>query len=436
MVQPSRDTIYALSSGRGRAGIAVLRVSGALAATAARQLTGRDLPRPRVAALRQFRLANGESLDDGLLLWFPAPASFTGEDVTEFHVHGGRAVVDGMLAALGRIPGLRLAEAGEFTRRAVENGKFDLTQAEALADLINAETEAQRRQALRQYEGALATLYHDWRTALIRAAAWAETAIDFSDEELPEDILERARKEAAEVLAQIRAHLNDARRGEILRDGFYLTVIGPPNSGKSSFVNALARREVAIVSESAGTTRDVLEVHLNLGGYPITIADTAGLRETSDSIESEGVRRAIERAAHADAVLLLLDASAPGSLPFRLETPTTITAWNKVDVAQPPESGLPISVRTGQGMETLLGEIEKVARMRLEGDGHPALTRARHRAALEGAASALADATKAPAPELLGEGLRMALRHIGRITGHVSVEDLLDVVFRDFCIGK
>jgi tRNA modification GTPase len=432
----STDTIYALSSGRGRAGIAVIRVSGLKAAAALTHLTGRAPPEPRVAALRQFRTQTGEAIDDGLALWFPAPASFTGENVVEFHIHGGRAVVEDMLAALRRLEGLRPAEAGEFTRRAVENGKFDLTQAEALADLINAETEAQRRQALRQYEGALADVYEGWRTALTRAAAWAEAAIDFSDEELPLGVLANARAQAADILVEIREHLADSRRGEILRDGFYLTVIGPPNSGKSSFVNALAGREVAIVSEIAGTTRDILEVHLNLDGYPVILADTAGLRETSDVIETEGVRRAVERAERADAVLLLLDTTTPQAASLNMEMEPALTVWNKVDIASPPGSALGVSVRTGEGMDALLRRIGQIVRRRLDGGEAPALTRERHRAALEQAKAALTRATGATEPELLAEELRFALRYLGQITGRVDLEDLLDVIFRDFCIGK
>jgi tRNA modification GTPase len=430
------DTIFALSSARGRAGVAVVRVSGSAAGEALRSLTQAKMPRPRAATLRTLAAANGAPIDDALVLWLPGPASFTGEDVAEFHVHGGRAVVDALLGALGQLPGLRPAEAGEFTRRAVENSKFDLTQAEALADLINAETEAQRQQALRQYEGALAELYEGWRAGLIRAAAWAEAAIDFSDEEIPTDALAQAKAQAADILDEIHAHLNDARRGEILREGFYLTVIGPPNSGKSSLVNALARRDVAIVSDAAGTTRDVLEVHLDLGGYPVIVADTAGLRDTVDAVESEGVRRALARAEQADGVLLLLDATAPHANIPNLPQVPALTVWNKIDVVAGPKPGLQLSVRTADGLEQVLAEIRNIVRERVaHGEGAP-LTRERHRHSLAAAARALQQALTEDAPELIAEELRIALRHIGRITGRVDVEDLLEVVFRDFCIGK
>jgi tRNA modification GTPase len=432
------DTIFALSSGRGRAGVAVVRVSGPAAGEATAALTGAAPGKPRLAARRRLVTPTGEPIDDGLVLWFPASASFTGQDVAEFHIHGGRAVVDALLAALGELPGLRPADAGEFTRRAVENGKFDLTQAEALADLINAETEAQRRQALRQYGGALAGLYDGWRTALIRAAAWAEAAIDFSDEELPPDVLSKTKAQAADILDEIRNHLNDARRGEILREGFHLTVIGPPNSGKSSLVNALAQRDVAIVSEVAGTTRDVVEVRLDLGGYPVVVADTAGLRDTSDKIEGEGVRRAISRAEGGDAVLMLLDATRNGPAhptPALGDVPM-LTVWNKADLPHPERPGPVISVQTGAGMDELLARIESVVKERLSSDVAAPLTRQRHRHTLKEAELALTRALGTEAPELLAEELRIALRHLGRITGRVDIEDLLNVVFQDFCIGK
>jgi len=430
------DTIFALSSGRGRAGVAVVRVSGSGAAVAAQCLAGPELPKPRIAARRKINFRDGEPIDDGLLIWFPAPASFTGEDVAEFHVHGGRAVIEGLLIALGKIPGLRPAEPGEFTRRAVANGKFDLTQAEALADLINAETEAQRRQALRQYDGVLADLYEGWRAGLIGAAAWVEAAIDFSDEEIPTDAIAHAKAQVAGIVTEISSHLNDARRGEILREGFRLTVIGPPNSGKSSLINALAKRDVAIVSEIAGTTRDVLEVHLDLGGYPVTVADTAGLRETTEKLEAEGVRRALARSESADAVLLLLDSTAPdNALPDLPQEPALIV-WNKADIGVPPPDSLAISVQTGTGLEHLLVTIGNIVQERFDSSTVPTLTRERHRFALLKALEALERGIVALAPEIVAEEIRLAMRELGRITGRVDVEDLLDVVFRDFCIGK
>ena len=436
----AQETIYALSTAPGRAGVAVVRVSGPNAPCALEALTKRSLPPSRKAVLARFFDATGVPIDQGLALYFKAPASFTGEDVVELHVHGGRAVVDAVLSALAAL-GLRPAEAGEFTRRAFANGKLDLTQAEAVADLVNAETDAQRRQALRQYDGALADLYEGWRAELIRASAWAEAAIDFSDEELPADVVRAARAAADRILQQIAKHMDDAARGELLREGVFLTVIGPPNAGKSSLVNALARRDVAIVSETAGTTRDVIEVRMDLGGYPVTLADTAGLRAASEAVEAEGVRRALARAEAADLVLLLLDGSGVEPRAGIPEgTRADFVVWNKADLPWPEKrDGLAISLKTGQGLESLIAAITKGVRLRLDAPGEaPALTRKRHRHALQQAAEALEAALAAPAgrPELLAEDLRIALRALGRITGRVDIEELLDVVFRDFCIGK
>jgi tRNA modification GTPase len=436
----SRDTIFALSTAPGRAGVAVVRVSGPEAARALEALSGRPVPPPRNAAMTGFFDDQRNLIDRGLAIFFKAPASFTGEDTAEFHVHGGRAIVGAMLDALAAL-GLRPAEAGEFTRRAVEHGKLDLTQAEAIADLVDAETSAQRRQALRQYEGALTELYEGWRADLIRASAWSEAAIDFSDEELPPDMLARTRQVISGIIEEIERHMDDSARGEILREGLHLTVIGPPNAGKSSLVNALARRDVAIVAETAGTTRDVIEVRMDLGGYPVTIADTAGLRDTSEAIEAEGVRRALARAGAADLVLLLLDGSATD--PTAGVPPNTradLAVFNKSDLPWPTKrDGIAISLRTGEGLGAMIAALTAKVRERLESPGEaPMLTRKRHRHALEEAVRSLQHALTAPDdhPELLAEDLRLALRSLGRITGRVDIEELLDVVFKDFCIGK
>jgi tRNA modification GTPase len=431
-----RDTIFALSSAAGRAGIAVLRVSGPQAGAALEALSAEALPPPRMASLRTFRSADGE-IDRGLALWFPGPASFTGEDCAEFHVHGGRAIVEAMLATLATQPALRPAAPGEFTRRAVENGKMDLTSAEALADLIDAETQSQRRQALRQYEGALYALYEDWRARLIRASAWAEASIDFSDEELPDGVLAETNTVLVKITKEIQNHLNDSSSGELVREGLHLTVIGLPNAGKSSLINALAKRDVAIVSETPGTTRDVIEVRLDLGGYLVTIADTAGLRASPDAIEQEGVRRALARAEAADLVLLLLDGSAPDTDLADLPRADLIV-WNKADLPWPcSREGMRLSLKTGEGLATLLETLTAKVRARLDRHSDsPPLTRARHRHALEEALAALRRAVQAGESELMAEDIRLALRALGRITGRVDIEDVLDVVFRDFCIGK
>lgn len=434
------DTIFALSSAPGRAGIAVLRVSGPGAGAATESLAGSPLPEPRRATLRRLT-GGGVEIDRALVLWFPAGSSFTGEDVAEFHVHGGRAVVEAVLGALSRVAGLRPANPGEFTRRAVENGKFDLTQAEALADLIDAETEAQRKQALRQYEGALTEYCDGWRARLLHASAWAEAGIDFAEEDIPEDVLARARADASQILSEIQHHLDDSRRGEIVREGLYLTVIGPPNAGKSSLVNALARRDVAIVAATPGTTRDIVEVRLDLAGYPVIVADTAGLRETAEAVEAEGVRRALERAASADIVLLVLDGSARH--PFAGIAAETVEAahlvvWSKSDLTWPePRKGIAVSAQSGGGIDALLAALAALVKEKLEAPRKSApLTRARHRHALGEAATALARALTSDEPELMAEDLRLALRALGRLTGRVDIEELLDVIFRDFCIGK
>jgi tRNA modification GTPase len=382
---------------------------------------------------------SGECLDDGLIVWFPAPRSATGEDVAEFHLHGSRAVLASVMQALGRL-GLRLAEPGEFTRRAFLNGKLDLLQAEAIADLVAAETEAQRRQAQRQLAGELGGLYRDWSGRLTRTLAHLEAAIDFPDEDLPPEVEDRILRETEELVAQIERHLTDGRRGERLRDGISVAIVGPPNAGKSSLLNRIAQREAAITSPVAGTTRDVIEVAIDLQGYPVVLADTAGLRDSGDEIEQEGKRRALQRAEEAEIRLFVFEAGHPAEAAGATAWPgpDTILVANKIDIARQadlPSTALPISALTGEGVDALLTALgEQVAQSyRTEA---PVLTRARHRQALEEAATSLRRSLYAPLAELRAEDLRLALRSLGRITGAVDVEDLLDVIFRDFCIGK
>ena len=441
------DTICALSSGAGRAGVAVIRVSGPGARDAVRRVAGIESPRPRHAMLATLIDERDMSqIDKALVIWFPEPASFTGEPVAEFHLHGGRATVRALLDVLTEALGIRLAEPGEFTRRAFENGKMDLTEAEGLADLIEAETEAQRRQALRQLDGALGALYDSWRDSLVSALARLEAHIDFPDEDLPDGVLAQAREETSDLLAGVRAHLADNRRGERLREGVQVAILGAPNVGKSSLLNALARRDVAIVSEHAGTTRDVIEVHLDLGGFPVTFADTAGLRDAEDEVEREGVRRSLGRARDADLRIAMLDATVGprGELGIveHLDD-ATLPVVNKIDLVRPEapvrvagREALPISVATGEGLGALLSRIEAEVADIFDQSAGPALTRERHRTALQECAEALARAIAAEAPELIAEDLRLAARALGRITGRVDVEDILDVVFQEFCIGK
>ncbi|HEX5959037.1 MAG TPA: tRNA uridine-5-carboxymethylaminomethyl(34) synthesis GTPase MnmE [Hyphomicrobiaceae bacterium] len=441
-------TIFALSSGQGRAGIAVIRVSGPRAGAALERLAG-SLPKPRFAALRTLRNHGGEPLDSALALWLPAPRSETGEDMAELHVHGGRAVIAGVLEALGAVAGCRLAEPGEFARRAFENGKIDLTAAEALADLVDADTAGQRRQALRQAGGSLARLYDGWRATLIEAQALTESAIDFADEA---DVSERAMVGARELVARlaptIRAHLDDGRRGEILRQGLHVAIAGPPNAGKSSLLNALARREAAIVSEEAGTTRDIIEVTLDLAGVPVILSDTAGIREAEGRIEREGVRRAVAHARAADLVLWLTDASTVPELPpadLEAGEVALLRVSNKTDLlgdASAPVAaaagGLRISVRTGAGLSELIAAIAERAGAAAAASDAPVLTQARHRQLLELCTDAL-DAYLAGDPEaaeLRAEDLRRAAAALGRITGRVDVEDVLGAIFGRFCIGK
>lgn len=444
-----RRTIFAPATPPGRGGVAVLRISGPGAAGAVRAFLGGKLPSPRMATLAVLREpGTGAVIDRALVLWFPGPGSFTGEDVVELHVHGGRAVTANLLEVLAELPDLRPAEPGEFTRRAFENDKLDLTEAEAIADLVDAETRAQQRQALRQLSGALGRLYGAWASRLTQALAHLEAGLDFPDEDLPDEVAPSVISELDAVRQAIAEHLDDGRRGERLREGLDIAILGPPNAGKSSLLNALAARDVAIVSEIAGTTRDVIEVHLDLGGYPVTLADTAGLRAASDAIEDEGVRRARQRADQADLRLILFDACcwpSPGpEVEGLLEAPESILlVANKIDrcpVATHAELQgipvLPVSVATGSGLPELLARLGTMVATRLAPGGAPSLTRARHRAALEQCAEALHRAVSAPLPELAAEDARLALRALGRITGRVDVEALLDVIFRDFCIGK
>ncbi len=440
------ETIYAPASGQAKAGVAVIRLSGPAAGAAAEALGG-PLPAPRRAVRRTFRdPATGERLDDGLLLWFPGPASYTGEDVAELQVHGGPAVRQALLGALAGVAGCRLAEPGEFTRRAFLNGRLDLSQAEGVVDLIEAETEAQRRQALRQAEGALAARCAQWAERLTRLVAHAEALIDFPDEDLPEAVRHQNEIEMQGLAEAFSQELVASRRGERLREGVRVAIVGPPNAGKSSLLNRLAGREAAIVHARAGTTRDVVEVALDLDGYPVLLADTAGLRETADEIEEEGVRRARCAARAADIVVALSAADAPPPCYAEGEGLVAETGaellrvLSKVDLASDGGAGeptaLPLSTVTGAGWERFLEAVRRAVE-RAAGLGEGAgLTRARHREAMADCLAALERARAAAQPDLQAEDLRLALRALGRITGTVDVEDVLDIVFRDFCIGK
>ncbi len=441
------DTIYALSSAAGRAGVAVFRVSGANAKFTLGAMAGVQNPKARHAYFLKLKNQNGEHLDDALVLYFTGPNSFTGEDVAEFHVHGGRAIITAVQSCLSSL-GCRMAEPGEFTRRAFENGKLDLTQAEGIADIIDAETESQRAQALKQMGGALSLLTHRWREQLLRILAHLEADIDFPDEDLPPEITKQRLKNLNELSAEMAAHLSDKRGGERLRDGFSIAVLGAPNAGKSSLINALAQRDAAIVSARAGTTRDIIEVHLDVAGYPVILADTAGLRDTGDEIESEGIKRALNRAAEADLNIVLFDATAaPDETSLKLLNDNngrdkSFAVVNKIDVANTTKlpNAFYISAQSGKGIAELLDAI--AARLKTMLDEQPAapLTRERHREALTHCQQHLLRAITAyqagKPPELVGEDIRLATRALARITGAVDVDDILDIIFREFCIGK
>jgi tRNA modification GTPase len=441
-----RDTIFALSSGRPPVAIAVIRVSGPRARTALETLAGR-VPEPRRARFMRLREGpGGDVLDEAVTVWFTGPHSETGEDVAEFQVHGGRAVIAAVLGALGRIEGLRPAEPGEFTRRAFENGRLDLTAVEGLADLIYAETEAQRRQAYRQLAGILGQRAEMWRGQLIDAQALVEAGIDFSDEaDVPEKLLEPALATARSLRDEMAAALADENRGERLREGLVVAIAGPPNAGKSSLMNRLAQRDVAIVTPHAGTTRDVIEVHLDLGGYPIALLDTAGIRETHDPVEIEGVQRARARAQAADLVLWVTDATAEAGDIGQAGAAEVWQVRNKIDLPgadpAPCQTGrtLAISALTGAGLPELIAALARHAEATLAGAEMSLVTRERHRVALRKVVAAL-DRALAEGPtgreDIVAEELRLAGREIGRLTGRVDVEDVLDVIFRDFCIGK
>jgi len=435
-------TIYALSTPPGRSGVAVVRLSGPGAGGMLDALAGFPRPQPRHATLRTLRAPDASIIDKALVLWFPGPGSFTGEDCVELHLHGGTAVIEAALSALdesGAIP----AEAGEFTRRAFENDKLDLTEAEGLADLIEAETEGQRTQALAQMSGSLRTLYEGWRSDLIAAMASIEGEIDFPDEDdVPDALSHVAYKPLSRLIASMREHLDDGRRGERVRTGFSIALIGPPNAGKSSLLNRLARREAAIVTDIPGTTRDVVEVRLTMSGFPVIISDTAGLREAVDAIEAEGVRRALDRADNADLRIGVVDARSDADLldlRGRLRD-NDLLVLNKLDLAPDKKSdgAYPLSAKSGQGVDMLEAQIEAIVRERLGARELPALSRVRHRRSVETALAALERCRDqlADAPELAGEDARLAVRALESLTGRVDVEDVLDRVFSQFCIGK
>lgn len=427
------DTVFALATPPGRGAIAVVRLSGPATAGALAALAG-AVPEPRLAALRTLRHA-GVRLDRALVLWFPGPASYTGEDVAELHLHGGRAVTEGVTDALLAL-GLRPAEPGEFTRRAFENGRMDLAQAEAVADLIDAESAAQARQALAQLDGALGAVYAGFRADLLRALSLVEAEIDFPDEEVPDNLARAAGPVLDRLVGDLRRALSNADRGERVREGYRIVLIGETNAGKSSLFNALVAREAAIVTPMPGTTRDVLDAQLVIDGYAVTLSDTAGLRQSDDPVEAEGVRRARARAEAADLRLWVRAPGDPDGAAANFVREDDLTVWTKADLA--PGAGLSVSATTGQGMEALHLALAARLRRDLSGADFPAVTRARHRRRLSDALDAVEAGLKAldVAPELAGDDLRRAAVALAQVTGEIGVEDVLGEVFASFCIGK
>ncbi len=448
------ETIFALASGRTPSGVAVVRVSGRDARSALDVFHVKQ-PEPRRAQLSLLTGSEGLPLDQGLVFWFPGPASFTGEDVVEFHLHGSAAVLDAVFQTLGTLRNWRMAEPGEFTRRAFENGRMDLTEVEGLGDLLAAQTEAQRRQALNQYTGALSMLYDGWRQALLSLRAAVEADFDFSDEDdVPGSVAEFVSDDALSLARQIQAHLNDGRRGEIIRSGLRVVLVGLPNAGKSSLLNALAQKDVAIVTDVPGTTRDVLTVSLNLRDQLVILSDTAGMRDSDDAIELEGMRRAEAAARSADLILSLCPADQPGfHIAFRNldsdELPPILKVRTKSDLLLETVTGelgqindeIDVSVKSGTGLDELMSELVRFgsvsnAEQSDTGD-NPLITRTRHRLALQSCVESLESAGDNLLPlEIRVEFLRTASDSLGQILGRIDVEDILGHIFSEFCIGK
>jgi len=434
------DTIFALSSGRLPSGVAVVRISGPQVRFVIETILDKQIE-PRYAAYKTFRAQNGDAIDRGLALFFPGPSSFTGEDCAEFHLHGGIAVVEKLLEEIASFQNCRIAEAGEFTRRAFTNGKMDLTIAEGLADLIAAETEGQRRLALQVASGAQRQLYTGWRQTLIRARALIEAELDFADEgDVPGSVSGQVWEQLRLLRSEIARHIESGKRAAMLRDGLHVVIAGAPNAGKSSLLNFLAGREIAIISEEAGTTRDLLEVKLNLGGIPVYVTDTAGLRETTSQVEKIGIERARERAAEADLVLLLEDMQEPISVTLDESAADIWTVGTKADLEGLNENSAQyrISTRTSEGLDDLLAGLQQFAedRIGLINDAVP--TRQRHINLLQSTISEIdIAAQRDDLPlELRAENMRRASQYLGRITGDVDVEEILDLIFSQFCIGK
>ena len=442
-------TIYALSSGPGISGIAVIRVSGKNTVEVVKKLTGDKLPRPRVATLTKFNKNGGKELiDEGVIIWFPAPNSYTGEDLAEFHVHGSRAVVNAMHFSISKVKNCRLAEPGEFTKRAFQNGKINLLKAESIADLISSETEIQRKQALKIMSGKSSDKFNSWREKLLKILSHIEAKIDFPDEDLPENIISEIRKTSNKVLTEIKKTLNDQKVGERIREGFKIAIVGPTNAGKSSLLNYLSKRDVAIVSEIAGTTRDVIETHLNLDGYPVVVSDTAGIRDSKNEIEKKGIKVALNRAEDADLKLVIVSAK---NVDFTvvlksLLSKDAILVVNKSDLMKgklnrkfKKYEHVLISIKKDLNLNKLISKIKSKLKNKFISSENILITRERHRQNLKNCVCHLQkfdERRTTREVDKAAEDLRLATRHLGMIVGKVDVEELLSSIFNDFCIGK
>jgi tRNA modification GTPase len=442
-------TIYALSTGPGISGIAVIRVSGKEATEVVKRLTGDDLPVPRVATLKKINYINTNNLiDEGVVIWFPGPNSYTGEDLAEFHVHGSRAVVSALHSSISGIKNCRLAEPGEFTKLAFQNGKINLLKAEGIADLVSAETEIQRKQAVEIMNGKSSDKFTSWRAKLLKILAHVEAKIDFPDEDLPKDILDEIQKTSNQVSNEIEKVLDDQKVGERIREGFKIAIVGPTNAGKSSLLNYLSKRDVAIVSEIAGTTRDVIETHLNLDGYPVVVSDTAGIRESKNEIEKKGIKLALNRAEDADLKLIIVDAKSVDftSVLKELIDENAILVVNKSDLIAgninnelKKHDHILVSIKNNLNLDKLILKIKKKLENKFISYGDILITRERHRQHLEQCISHLKNFKNKNGSEdydKAAEDLRLATRHLGRIVGKVDVEEILGSIFNDFCIGK
>ena len=442
-------TIYALSTGPGISGIAIVRVSGEDTKKVIKLLTNAELPKPRVATLRKINKINtSELIDEGIILWFPGPESYTGEDMAEFHIHGSKAVIDALHHSISKIANFRLADPGEFTKLAFQNGKINLLKAESIADLISAETEIQRQQAIKIMNGKSADKFNSLREKLLKILSHVEAKIDFPDEDLPEDILKNIKKISNEVILNIKKILDDQKVGERIREGFKIAIIGPTNAGKSSLLNHLSNRDVAIVSEIAGTTRDVIETHLNIDGYPVVVSDTAGIRDSKNEIEKKGIKLALDKAENADLKLIVIDAK---NIDFKgvlkeLMDQNTILVVNKSDLLKEDLNleiknyeHVLISVKNNLNVEDLILKIKNKLKNKFITSEDILITRARHRQHLEQSLNYLKnfeEKNEAEDFDKAAEDLRLATRHLGMIVGKVDVEEILGSIFNDFCIGK